>query len=296
MKIDVLAIGELLADLISHDYINTLSETNNFQMFQGGSPANLSANVKWLGKNAELVACVGNDGIGKFLTNEIYKIGLSTKYISLNNDYPTSLVLVGKSKGTPDFIAYRMADTQLPSIDEKLLLNAKIIHTSAFALSKNPARINILQALKHAANHGGIISVDWNFAQQIWGSDKGISTFNFICTLNPLLKISLDDFQRFLNNPNANEEDAKAFLNTIKTQFICLTCGANGVWYKFKDEWKFKSSLSVTEVVDTTGAGDAFWAAFLSSYVSDNQIETAIDFALEIAAKKIQKLGPLYLQ
>jgi len=50
MKIDVLAIGELLADLISHEHVNTLSEAKNFQMFQGGSPANLCANVKWLGK------------------------------------------------------------------------------------------------------------------------------------------------------------------------------------------------------------------------------------------------------
>ncbi len=295
MKIDVLAIGELLADLISHEQVNTLSEAKNFQMFQGGSTANLCANINWLGKRAELIACVGNDNIGKFLTNEIKKIGISTDHITQNDEHPTSIVLVGKSMGTPDFIAYRMADAQIPTIDDNLLLNVNIIHTSAFALSKNPARINILQAIKHAVSLGCQLSVDWNFAQPIWGNDNGKSTFNFICTLNPLLKISLDDFQRFSNIPNANEDDAKTFLNKINTQFICLTCGANGVWFKHNGEWAFKSATQVDEVVDTTGAGDAFWAAFLSRYLTENQIEKAIDFSLEIAAQKIQKVGPLYL-
>jgi sugar/nucleoside kinase (ribokinase family) len=296
MKIDVLAIGELLADLISHEHVNTLSEARNFQMFQGGSPANLCANVKWLGKRAELVACIGNDNIGKFLTNEIEKIGINTNHIALNDEYPTSIVLVGKSMGTPDFIAYRMADAQLPAIDDHLLLNVNIIHTSAFALSKNPARINILQAIKHAVSLGSQLSVDWNFAQPIWGNDNGRSTFNFIMSLNPLLKMSMDDFQRFTNMKNPSEEDAKLFLDQLSNTFMCLTCGSKGVWYKYKNKWNFKPAQKVNEVKDTTGAGDAFWAAFLVQYLNTQNIEDAIQFAIEIAAQKVQTFGPLYFQ
>jgi fructokinase len=55
----------------------------------------------------------------------------------------TSVIFVSKSTGTPDFIPYREADSQIvPSqITDDLLKSAKIFHTTCFALSKDPARV-----------------------------------------------------------------------------------------------------------------------------------------------------------
>ena len=104
----------------------------------------------------------------------------------------------------------------------------------------------------------------------------------------------MDDFQRFTNMENPNEEDAKSFLDQLNTTFICLTCGSKGVWYKYENEWHFKPAQKVIEVKDTTGAGDAFWAAFLTQYLNTNDIEISVQYAIEIAAQKVQTFGPLY--
>lgn len=295
MKIDLLAIGELLADFISHEYVNTVSEAKSFEMFQGGSPANLCANVRWLGKNAQLIACVGNDSIGDFLIKEIEKIGISSALITRSNEHPSSVVMIGKSTGTPDFIAYRMADTQIPPLSYDLLKDVNIIHTSAFALSKNPAQSNIIEALNYAKHKGAQVSVDWNFAKPIWGNDDGRSAFNYICSLQPMLKMSLDDYQRFLGQAHANAENARNFLDFLRVPFICLTCGSDGVWYKFDETWHFIAAKRVDEVKDTTGAGDAFWAAFLSAKLDGKNYHDCVNNAIEIAAIKIQKTGPLYV-
>jgi fructokinase len=295
MKIDVLALGELLADLISEDYVNTLSEAKKFHLYQGGSPANLCANLKWLGKETELVACVGNDSIGDFLSNVLMEIGLSGKYIERDPNLPSSLVLVGKSKASPDFIAYRMADTQIKRVSNHVIEAATIIHTSAFALSKEPARTNILSALKTASQLGKIISCDWNFAPEIWGNNSGEKVFGELVQLNPLLKFSLDDFARFTGIIEPEPKQAMEFLNSYNLSFACITCGSEGVWFINENkQWNHLAAIKV-EVKDTTGAGDAFWAGFLASYLNGKTNSDSVQDGIKLAAKKIQQLGPLYL-
>ena len=295
MKIDVLAIGELLADFISNEYVNSLANARQFNMFQGGSPSNLCANLNWLGKNTALIACVGNDGMGAFLIQSMEKIGVHSTFIHKTNDYPSSMVLVGKSRQSPDFVAYRMADIHIPPVNKNLLNESRIIHTSAFALSKNPAQNNILAALIQAKEMGKIISCDWNFSPKIWNSNNGQAVFQSICQLNPLLKLSLDDFKRFTGNENATAEQAITFLTQFNTQLTCLTCGSEGVW--FTDETKKWVKLPAIEVtvLDTTGAGDAFWAGFLSGYLDHFTLETSVEMGISLATRKIQQLGPLYL-
>ncbi|HEY0677357.1 MAG TPA: sugar kinase [Chitinophagaceae bacterium] len=293
MQIQFLAIGELLADIISVDYCNDLSEARSFQLFQGGSPSNVAANLKWLGHRADVVACVGNDGIGKFLQSEIKRIGISGKYIQVSNEHPTSLVLVTRSKGTPDFIAYRLADTQLKNVSPGLIESAGILHTTAFALSRQPARATILTAFKLAKETGKTISVDWNFAPSIWGNDDGREVFETIMQLEPLMKVSLDDMERFAGINEVNH--CLKFLDEY-AGIICLSAGKDGVHFRNASmEWKHFPALPVAEVVDTTGAGDAFWAGFMSAYIDNFTMEECVKKGLSVAALKVQKHGPLYV-
>lgn len=294
MGIDFLAIGELLADMISVEYGESLSDTKNYRIFQGGSPSNVAANLQYLGKNSQLVACVGNDGIGNFLLEEIKKIGLSTKHIQISANEPTTIVLVARSRSTPDFIAYRGADACLHKVDDQIIQSAQILHTTAFALSLQPSRNTIMATLTKAADMDKTISVDWNFAPSIWGSDDGMAVFNKLMKLHPYLKVSLDDMERFLN-VKGTADLYKEKLDKYSTAFVCITCGKDGVWFKEgNSSWHFEKALPVEHVLDTTGAGDAFWAGFMSALLDHNDIKECINNALKIAFYKVQIQGPLY--
>lgn len=295
MKISVLAIGELLADIITENYVSSLSQARTFRLYQGGSPANVCANLNWMGTHAVMVGCIGEDGIGHNILESIKEIGLDDVYISRSKIYPTSIVMVGRSKGTPDFVAYRMADAQIGPIDKALVEKSAMIHSGAFALSRNPAQRNILDALQLAVDLGKMVSIDWNFTQVLW-QDDGKETFKKVCENRPLLKMSLDDVERFMGRSVLIQE-ALDFLSTLTTTVTCLTCGENGVW--FRDDvdavWKFQPAVSVSNVIDTTGAGDAFWSGFLNAYLQHRPTAACINDGLNMAAKKIQKLGPLYI-
>lgn len=289
----LLAIGELLADCISQEYVESLADARNFSIFQGGSPANVCANAQWLGLPTMLVSCVGKDGVGDMLVKEIAKSGLSTNHIYRHSEFPSSLVLVGRSKGTPDFIAYRMADAHIPKIEEKLIMEADILHSCAFALSLEPARGHILQAFKKGADMGKTISVDWNFAPSIWGKDDGRAVFSAICSFSPLLKFSMDDVERFWGITEHRE--ALRQLDSFTSQLTCLTMGADGVWFRIgKGSWEFLAAEKVDQVVDTTGAGDAFWSGVLTAWHNRKEPVVCVREGLRVAAMKVQHMGPLY--
>ncbi|MBO9674710.1 MAG: hypothetical protein J7577_14780 [Sphingobacteriaceae bacterium] len=293
-KQNILVIGELLADLISENNIASLAFASNFIISQGGSPANLSANLKWLGNPAEMVACIGEDGLGDYLVKELKIAGLNTKYLQRLPDRQTSIVLVGKNTDTPDFMAYRDADMQIGPIDEELIKSAVLLHTTAFALSKEPAKSHIIEAFAKAYRAGKYISVDWNYAPAIWGEDNGQGIFNKITDFSPLLKISTDDMERFFGK-NMSIAESLDVLGKLTARVICLTCGKEGVWYKTENTpWKHKPALPTTTVISVTGAGDAFWAGFLSHFVQKESIESCINHALCIAQKKIERADALY--
>ena len=74
---DVFTIGEILVDMISDDYDTNFS-CNEYTRFFGGSPANITMNIKKLGGNPVITSCVGNDGLGDFLINHLKNNNINT--------------------------------------------------------------------------------------------------------------------------------------------------------------------------------------------------------------------------
>ncbi len=288
MTAKVLVIGELLIDMISTDFVEDLSGAKQFDVFPGGSPANFCRFLNALNVQTHLVASVGNDGMGKILISDLQKKKIDTSNIHIAEGKSTSIILVARSKGTPDFEPYRDADLYLDRIDNNLIDDAGIVHTSAFALSHDPARTEILNAFKKAFEKNKLISIDWNYAEKIWGANNNAADIlELICTYNPLLKMSMDDVERFTKK-QLSVSEAKLFLDTLKTKACCLTCGSEGVWYKSDtSNWQFEAATSV-KVVDTTGAGDSFWAGFVCEYLKSENMTNSVKSGIAIAAKKIQ--------
>jgi len=97
---------------------------------------------------------------------------------------------------SPAFAVYRGADALLLLGDMPLtLLQAtSLVHTSAFALSREPARSAILGFIAPAHLAGCFINFDPNYDQRIWDlNDNPLSVFEKICPHVFLAKPSLDD-------------------------------------------------------------------------------------------------------
>ncbi|SHJ27978.1 fructokinase [Hymenobacter daecheongensis DSM 21074] len=284
----LLAIGEALIDILTTDFVGDLSQVTTLRAMAGGSPANLCRFVQDCGGTARLVAAVGQDGLGEILLRTLAAAGLSTEHIHQLPDRATSIIVVGRSRDTPTFIPYRSADRHLPPVEPALVLDAAVVHTTAFALSRLPAQDHILAALATATAHGRQVSVDWNYAAPIWRrSNNAPAVWQQLLSYQPLLKVSLDDVARFSGGP-ATVEAAQAFLHAVPARVLCLTCGADGVWYRGAGGlWQHQSAPAVT-VHDATGAGDAFWAGFLTRWMQHRPLDECVQLGIQTAARRLQ--------
>lgn len=292
----LLSVGELLADFISHHVSASLFDAMDFRRYQGGSPANMAANMARLGSSVALVACVGDDNVGRYLTRQVAESGVDTQHVATDPLAPTSIVIVSRTSGTPDFIAYRTADCQIKSaqLPDSLLQQARIFHTTCFALSREPARSTIVDAAKRARAAGCQVSIDANYAPSVW-PDRHYAwqVVSDYCSASALVKLSEDDTTRLYGGRQTHERIFTDF-HQMGASLVCLTLGPEGSLVSYEGGNKqVRVPGRKIDVVDVTGAGDAYWAGFLTAYLDNHTPEQCAKAGSSLAKMKLSRQGPL---
>ena len=111
------------------------------------------------------------------------------------------------------------------------------------------------------------------------------------------IKPSLDDAQEIFQTNGLNpEEIIKLFKNHGIKQSVVLTCGKKGVYYIDESKnIKFEPAVKIPtkEVIGLTGAGDAFFAGFISSLLKEKPLNASIQNGIRIATGKIKHKGTI---
>lgn len=293
-RFDILCAGELLIDFISEQFADNLEEAATFRRLQGGSPANLCMNLARLGNKTLLAATVGQDDMGGFLEKMVQKAGVDTQLIGKAN-LPTTLILVTRSKEVSNFEAYRMADAQITQeqFPETLISDCSIFHTTCFALSLQPARDAILQAMSIAAKAGVQVSLDANYAGKIWANQEEAQRIVAqICQLGALIKVSEVDWERLYGMPLKSPSMAVDHFLHLGAKQVCVTLGSEGCYVANMEEQHFLPARKI-EVKDTTGAGDAFWSGYLHGWLEGHKPLSCALAGRKMAEIKLGHFGPL---
>ena len=295
--LDLLAVGEVLVDFISTE-TSSLAEAEHFARHQGGSPANLTRNLALLGNRVALIGCVGRENLGRYLTEQLAAVGVITDHLIVDPIAPTSLVVVAKTVATPDFIAYRAADTAIhpEHIPDAVLAQSTVYHTTAFALSRTPAQQSILDGARRAIAAGCVLSIDVNYAPSIWEDrDEAQRLVAAYCHPGALVKLSQDDAARLFEGEDLAPEATLRRLHDWGAQVVCLTQGAAGSlvsWHRGQHQTTIAAD-TVGTVVDVTGAGDAYWAGFLTAWLDGYAPDQCARAGSNLAALKLHQFGPL---
>jgi fructokinase len=285
----VLTVGELLIDLISADYEDT-GEGAVYTRHFGGSPANIAMNLNKLGVRAQVASSVGTDRMGDFLTDRVRAAGLSTDLIQ-RVDHSTSMVLINKSKSSPVPVFYRQADHHLTYTEQlgEVLQRSAILHFSCWPISMQPARSSIEAMLEIAARHQLLIGFDPNYHPMLWPKDEdGVSYIRSIISKVDIVKPSDDDAARLFGE-DTPERQVQKFLD-LGAKLVILTRGEHGAIVSNGTEMIHLETMA-DEVVDTTGAGDAFWSGFYAGLLHKRTIAESLELGLAVSAYKLKHTG-----
>ncbi|MDP4110349.1 MAG: carbohydrate kinase, partial [Bacillota bacterium] len=239
-----------------------------FERNPGGAVANVACGARKLGLKTAFIGKVGNDMHGRFLRDTLRSIGVGVDNLILADDVFTTLAFVSLSEnGEREFSFARKpgADTCLRAdeIDEVLLKSTKALHVGSLSMTDEPSRSATLSAVKTAKNSGALISYDPNYRAPLWKNvDEAVFNMRSLLEYADLIKISEEETE--LLTDFAAPEKALDFLLENGAVCAAVTLGKNGALAGYKKLRVSVPTFISSNVVDTTGAGDAFWAAFLS--------------------------------
>lgn len=249
----ILCIGEILCDMTgSVQGGKTVYEQN-----AGGAPFNVACAAAKFGAESAFVGCVGDDLMGTFLERFARVQGLKELYLRRDPRRNTTLAFVSLDEhGDRSFCFYRKntADYHLPAVPENLLGRAHIVHVGSLMLSERAGRLYAAELMRRAREAGKLVSFDVNFRSDIFRNTRAaLKVYREIIALADIVKFSEDEVAIF----------GEDYVSGFPEKLVCVTFGKNGC------EWRFggkRHALPAIDVkpVDTTGAGDAFFAGVLS--------------------------------
>ena len=229
----------------------------------GGAPFNVACGLKRFGRDVKFVGSVGDDLIGRFLIGYAKDFGMDTTYIRKNNERNTTLAFVElNEEGDRSFCFYRKntADYCMPEVSDELIGAADIVCIGSLMLSDQECVDYALDIIKRAHSFGKTVAFDVNYRTDIFrDTDSAVKTYKRILAEADIVKFSEDEVETFTED----------YVNSLSDKLVLITLGKDGSEYRYKG-MKNRIPTITVKPIDTTGAGDAFFAGALS--VLDNNV------------------------
>ena len=284
-SIDCVALGEALIDTV-------FTQEGPIEKV-GGSPSNLIINLSQLGHTVRLISAIGDDEAGQKIASTLtdYRVPTDTLF---HRPHPTSRVVIDQSITTPTPTFRRGADIDITENAHHLALiqSASIFHFTYWPLSSDPAKSTVLTYIKAAKARGTLISFDPNYHPDL-KTPTAISDAEFDTVLSALdiIKPSLDDAKRMFKI----DADAHGYMDRFEAYgipLIIMTLGSDGVLISHHQQRKHYPATAV-DIIDATGAGDAFMAGYLSKILAKAPQDEAVAFAQSMSAQALKTIGAI---
>ncbi|AUX08557.1 fructokinase [Halalkaliarchaeum desulfuricum] len=311
----VLVAGETLVDFIP-ETPGPLPDVETFHRRAGGAPANVAVGLSRLGVTPAFWTRVGDDPFGDFLRGTLEAAGISDELVEVDPRAKTGLAFVSLDPDADRAFSFHRdgsADTRLQSgrIGDDRLESVDWVHAGGVTLADDPGREATFDLLERASDAGATVSFDPNARPELWDEYDFADSVDRAFGLADVVKTSREDlaaagYDRELDDVELVRRVAEAGPHTV-----FLTLGSAGAvayatpdapWFGdvHRSEDEGGSSDEVVrhdgypvEAVDTTGAGDAFFAGAIAALSNGGSPAMALEFAGAVAAVTTTEPGAM---
>ena len=281
---DLLAFGDPCADVVvAVPEVPRLGEKvlgRSLGVFAGGTTANTACAFAKLGRSAAVCGRVGDDGYATLLRASLYGFGVDTEYLHTEpNSASASVIALVSPSGERSIVYMPMPPRGLQA--ETLAAaarQARVFYAMPYDLGE------FVAASRIARDNGALVAIDLEAAvapnreamqQRIAHAD--IAFFNE---------------SGFVAGTGEAPTPAAlaALLTTAGLQTVVVTLGAAGAMAASRDAFAQHPAFAQA-VVDTTGAGDTFNAAFLAAMLEGQSLQAGLRFACAAASHAVTAVG-----
>ncbi|OUN00756.1 MAG: hypothetical protein BAA04_00375 [Firmicutes bacterium ZCTH02-B6] len=286
----VVVIGDIMLDILIKPLgdIRPASDTASvIRLALGGQGANVAVNLARIGVPVQLLACVGDDTLGAVALDALGRAGVG---------YPGELVANERTGALAALVDARGERTMFPQVGANGRLDEgfvrrhwpaapRALFVSGYTLLRPATRPAAQWAMQEARRLGIPVAVDP--ASYALIEDAGAEAVLEWMSLADMVFPNRDE-GRVL----AGAGDPDEMLERLSCRFplVVLKLDKDGARVRAGGEAHHVPAEHL-QVVDTTGAGDAFDAAFLAAYLNGVPLVEAARAGVQTAARVIQRLG-----
>jgi ribokinase len=251
----------------------------------GGAGANVAVHLARLGTAVVLAGCTGDDAAGRGLAAELAAAGVALRLRTVAGAATGTIVSLVEPGGQRSMLADRGANLALRPDDVPAPPPGGHLHLSGYTLLDPGPRGAGLAALAAAVAAGCTISVDPASTGPLtrYGVDRWLAD-----TAAATLLLPNADEARLLTGCADPADAARALAR--RHRIVAVSLGADGALWASGALLVHRPALG-TDVVDTTGAGDAFAAGLLATWLASPGIDPgdALDAGLARAAEVVRR-------
>lgn len=263
-------LGDLLLDVIVRLDEPIAADTDTYgrtRVGPGGQAANVAAWAVELGGSARFIGKRARDPAGRMLADDLRARGVDVAGPEERSGTGT-VVSIASADGRRTMLTDRgvSMDFRPDELDPRWLDGCATLHVPAYSLVRSPIAETALAAIRLAAQAGVKVSVDLSSTTAI----RTCGTERFV---DLLARIAPDYVF-------ANEEEA-ALVRGVELPLVVIKRGRQGCRVVRQDV-PVDYPARPADLVDSTGAGDAFAAGYLLE---------GHELALEAAARCVSSMG-----
>jgi ribokinase len=282
----VVVLGDVMVDVVARmsGPVAPGSDSPARVAFQGGGQAaNTAAWLAVAGARVALVSRVGADAAGRDAVDELGALGVEMR-LAVDSERPTGTCVVlvapdGERTMFPD--AGANGGLAAADLGPDLFVRGDHLHVAGYALLRPSSQPAVLAACEGAQAVGMTVSVDPSSAALL--SDGFLQ---LVKGVDLLLPNELE--ARALTGASDPSTAARALSESFVE--VVVTLGEDGaVWTDGSELVRVEAPA--VDVVDTTGAGDAFAAGFLTARVRGAGPEEALEAGCALAARAVTVPG-----
>lgn len=289
---DVIAIGRSGVDVYPLQTGVGLENVESFGKFLGGSAANVAVAAARLGNRTALISGAGNDPFGRFVRNELARLGVDNRYVRTHGEYPTPVTFC-EIFPPDDFPLYFYRKPSAPDlqieaaeIDVDAVRNARLYWSTVTGLSEEPSRSAHFAAWEARGASGAtgndaarapLTVLDLDYRPMFWETPAAASEQVQRALGHVTVAVGNREECEIAVGETSPHRAADALLD-LGVELAIVKQGPRGVLGKTKH-----SSVTVApndvDVVNGLGAGDAFGGSLIHGLLRGWPLEKTLRYA-----------------
>lgn len=289
---DVIAIGRSGVDVYPLQTGVGLENVESFGKFLGGSAANVAVAAARLGNRTALISGAGNDPFGRFVRNELARLGVDNRYVRTHGEYPTPVTFC-EIFPPDDFPLYFYRKPSAPDlqieaaeIDLDAVRAARLYWSTVTGLSEEPSRSAHFAAWEARGASGAtgndaarapLTVLDLDYRPMFWETPAAASEQVQRALGHVTVAVGNREECEIAVGETSPHRAADALLD-LGVELAIVKQGPRGVLGKTKH-----SSVTVApndvDVVNGLGAGDAFGGSLIHGLLRGWPLEKTLRYA-----------------